>query len=314
MSQIPTSPPSEPPADLEGFSHRSLRANGIRFHVVEHGPEAGEPVLLLHGFPEFWYSWRHQLRALGDAGYRAIAPDLRGYNLSDKPAGVKSYAPEVLAADVAALVRALGYDKVNLAGHDWGGAVAWITACLPPHREVIKRLAILNAPHPGQFLKNLSAAQLRKSWYMLFFQLPLIPEWVLRKDGFRNLRRTLRGGAAQRGVFSEEDLRLYAEAFSQPGASTAAINYYRAALRRNPIGFMRMLEPIPAEIPSLLIWGEQDPALGRELTLGLGEVAPQLRVEYIQDSGHWVQQEQPDQANRCLLDFFQGRRVGTPAA
>lgn len=321
MSPTPAtaSASSENPASAQGltsfggFTHRRVRANGVLFHVVEHGPETGQPVLLLHGFPEFWYSWRHQLRALGDAGYRAIAPDLRGYNLTEKPARVADYFPEVLAADVAALVRALGYDKAHLVGHDWGGAVAWIVATLPPHRDVIDKLAILNSPHPAHFLKSMSLAQLKRSWYMLFFQLPFLPEWFFRKEGFRNVRRALRAGALRRDVFSKEELDRYVEAFSHPGAITGALNYYRASLRRDPRPLMRMLEPIPAEIPSLLIWGEQDPALGRELTYGLEPIAPHLRIEYIPDSGHWVQQEQPERVNRCLLDFFQDRHVGTPA-
>lgn len=312
-----TSPASSegpvPESSLADFTHRRVRANGVHFHVVEHGPATGQPVLLLHGFPEFWYSWRHQLRALADAGYRAIAPDLRGYNLTEKPGRVADYYPEVLAADVAALVRALGYDKAHLVGHDWGGAVAWIVATLPPHRDVISKLAILNSPHPAHFLRSMSLAQLKRSWYMLFFQMPFVPEWFFRKEGFRNIRRALRAGALRRDVFSKEELDLYVEAMRHPGAITGALNYYRASLRRDPRPLMRMLRPIPAEIPSLLIWGEQDPALGRELTLGLESIAPHLRVEYIPDSGHWVQQEQPERVNRCLLDFFQDRYVGTPA-
>lgn len=307
------SPPTAAAPHPDEFSHRTVRANGISFHVVESGPVGGEPVLLLHGFPEFSYSWRHQLRALGEAGFRVMAPDLRGYNLTDKPEGVASYRSEVLCADVSALVRALGYEQVNLCGHDWGGAVAWLVASMPAHRGVIRRLAVLNAPHPMQFLKTLSLKQLRKSWYMLMFQLPRLPEWILSKDGFRNLRRTLRGAAGRRGVFSDEDLDRYVEAFRGPGALTGPINYYRAALRRNPVAFSRTLEPIPASTPVLLIWGEQDPALGVELTHNLEDVAPNLRVEYVHDSGHWVQQEQPERVNHLLIDFFRSQAV-SPAA
>lgn len=298
-----------PPRDPAELVHRTVRANGINFHVVESGPRDGEPVLLLHGFPEFWYSWRHQLRALAAAGFRVFAPDLRGYNLTDQPHDVASYRTEVLVADVAALARALGYEKVSVCGHDWGGVLAWLLACMPAHRDVLRRVAILNAPHPGLFFKNMSLRQLRRSWYILFFQLPGLPERMMSQDGLRNLRRSLRAAAARRDAFTEEDLRRYTEAYSRPGAFTGPINYYRAMLRRNPLVFLRSLEPIPREVPALLIWGEQDPALGKELTYGAESVAPHLRIEYVADSGHWVQQEQPEQVSRLLIDFFRDTPV-----
>lgn len=284
------------------FTARTLLANGLRFHYVECGPASGPPVLLLHGFPEFWFSYRVQLQILGAAGYRAIAPDLRGYNLSDKPSGVHSYTTQLLTADVAAIVRALGYERVTLVGHDWGGAIAWLTAAQPATRDVVERLVVLNAPHPASFLGKLSLAQLKKSWYMFFFQLPLLPEHWIKRDGFALMRRILRGSAHVRSAFPDAVIDRYVEALAQPGALTAAINYYRAMLRQDPRRLKTSVEPI--RVPTLLIWGERDTALGKELTYGLEPLVPDLRIEYIPDAAHWVQQEQPEQVNALLLAFL----------
>ncbi len=231
---------------LPDFPSRFVTANGLRFHYVECGPADGPPVLLLHGFPEFWYSWRHQLTALAAAGYRAIAPDLRGYNLTDKPRGVGPYTMDHLLDDVVALVDALRCGPVTLVGHDWGGTVAWTSAASPAHRHVIERLVVMNAPHPEAFLRRLDPQQLRRSWYMFFFQLPFLPERTLRKDHFRALRQTLRGAAFRRDTFSREDLDRYVEAMARPGALTAAVNYYRGLTRINPVAALRRLTPIPA--------------------------------------------------------------------
>lgn len=285
------------------FESSFVHANGLRFHVVRSGPKGGKPVLFLHGFPEFWYSWRHQLRALSRAGYHAIAPDLRGYNLSDKPSGVASYQTRLLMSDVVALVDALGYQAVDLVGHDWGGAIAWAVAASAEHRQVVRRLAVLNAPHPAAFLRRMSLAQLRRSWYMLFFQLPALPEHVLSKDGFAALRRML-SRSAQPGTFSDQDLDRFVEAMAQPSALSSAVNYYRAMLRQNLVAELGRLSTIPASLPVLLLWGERDPALGKELTYNLHTFVDNLRIEYIPDAGHWVQQERADAVNRALLTFL----------
>lgn len=302
MSVTPT-PQSRPENDTGRFESTYLQANGLRLHCVSCGPADGEPVLLLHGFPEFWYSWRHQLTALAAAGYRAIAPDLRGYNLSDKPAGVMSYDMLKLLDDVVALVGALGQEHVHLVGHDWGGAIAWSVAASAQHRQVVRRLAILNAPHPVAFLRHMTLAQLRRSWYMLLFQLPGLPERALARAGFALLRRMLVGGA-RRGTFSPLDLDRYAEALAQPGALTASINYYRAILRQNPFERLQRLSAIPATLPVLVLWGERDTALGRELTYNLQDLVANLRIEYLAEAGHWPAQEQPEAVNRALLTFL----------
>jgi pimeloyl-ACP methyl ester carboxylesterase len=289
------------------YPSRYVTANGLRFHYVENGPQDGPPVLLLHGFPEFWYSFRYQLGALGQAGFRVFAPDLRGYNHSDKPLGVTSYSADKLLDDVLALTHAFGYKKLTLLGHDWGGVLAWATASSPAHQHIVERLIVLNAPHPAAFLHRLSPQQVRRSWYILFFQLPLIPEYVLSKKGYTNLRRRLKGSAHVPGTFTEADLDRFIEALDRPGALTAALNYYRAMRLPTSRNLLKGLVPVAAK--TLLIWGERDQALGKELTYNLTRWAPNLRIEYLPDSSHWVQQEQPEQVNRLLLEFLHEREV-----
>jgi pimeloyl-ACP methyl ester carboxylesterase len=280
-----------------GWRHVEERINGIRLHRVEMGE--GPPVVLLHGFPEFWWGWRRQLPALAKAGFRAIAPDLRGYNFSGKPPGVVSYRVEALAADVAGLIHALGVERAHLVGHDWGGVVAWYVAMLHPER--VERLAILNAPHPVAFRRALRRGpQALRSWYAAAFQLPTLPEAALRAGGYRPLDRVFRGAAAKSGVFGEAELARYREAAARPGALTAMIHYYRAAVRHPA--------PRPRPIPhdTLLVWGERDPALGVELTEGLEPWVPCLRVERIPEAGHWVQHEAADRVTELLAGFLRG--------
>lgn len=288
------------------YPSRYVTANGLRFHYVESGPAEGPPVLLLHGFPEFWYSYRHQLAALGQAGYRAIAPDLRGYNLTDKPSGISNYLVDKLSDDVVALTQAFGYEKLTLVGHDWGGALAWGTASSPLHNHIIERLIILNAPHPGAFFKKLTLQQARKSWYMLLFQLPKIPEHLLSRNNFEGVRNALRRSAHVPGAFTDDDIEQFVTAMAQPGALTAALNWYRAIRLQNPLTLEKRLVPVP--VPTLLIWGERDIALGKELTYDLSSWVPNLRIEYLPDSGHWVQQEQPEKVNRLMLEFLKEAR------
>ena len=279
--------------------HHTVSAGGLRIHVAEAGPVDGPPVLLLHGFPECWYSWRRQLPALAQAGFRAIAPDLRGYNLSDKPGRIDDYAPDKLAGDVVSLANALGYKRLDVVGHDWGGAVAWLTAAFPATRHVVRRLIVLNAPHPALFVSQLDWAQVRRSWYMLFFQLPHLPEWLLSRNDWAFLRKIFAHTRALRQNVTDADFAIYRQSLSQPGALTATINYYRAALRQNPLTLPKRIEPVEAE--TLLIWGERDAALGRQLTEGLSQAVPRLRIEYL-PAGHFVHLEQPDEVNRLLID------------
>ncbi len=285
------------------FSHHFASVNGIRLHYVEAG--AGPLVVLLHGFPEFWYSWRHQLEALAAAGFRAVAPDLRGCNESDKPAGIAAYRIEHPTADVAALIRHLGESSAHVVGHDWGGVVAWQ---LPlRHPGVVRRLAILNAPHPALFVRALRRpAQLRRSWYVFFFLLPWLPEWFIRRHDFAGLAETFRTDPVRPDTFSAEDIARYKHAWAQPGALTAALNWYRAAFHRSPARSLRGLRPI--EEPTLVIWGERDRYLGPELLDGLEHWVSHLRLIRLPEASHWVQNDSFAKVNTILIDFFQEMR------
>lgn len=293
-----------PPSDDDRFLHRRIDVGEVTLHVAEARPggpggdvAADVPlVVFLHGFPELWLSWQHQLRAFADAGFWAVAPDLRGYNDSDKPAGVGSYAVEKLAADVRGLVRALGRERAVVVGHDWGAVVAWHVAEAYP--ELVTRLAILNVPHPLQMMRGLrTAKQLRKSWYMFFFQLPFgVPERAIAARDFDFLRRTFVADG-----FRPEEIEPYVEAMKKPGALTAALSYYRAAIRRAALGRTPKAKII--ECPVLVIWGDRDRALGRELAEPPARFVPNARVEHIPEASHWVQHDAPDEVNALLLAF-----------
>jgi pimeloyl-ACP methyl ester carboxylesterase len=262
---------------------------GMRLHYVEAGE--GPLVVLLHGFPEFWYSWRHQIGPLAEAGYHVVAPDMRGYNLSDKPKDWRAYDTKLLAEDIAGLIRSFGEQSAYVVGHDWGAAVAYAVAMYRP--EVVKRLAILNVPHPVRMLEGFrTLKQLRKSWYMFFFQIPWLPEYVARRDKF----------AFGKKAFTDEDLERYVEAWSQPGALSGAINYYRAALRRSPGKAAAQMRPIEAQ--TLVIWGMLDRHLGSELAEPPAKWVPNVRVERIPDATHWVQHDAPARVNELLLEFL----------
>jgi pimeloyl-ACP methyl ester carboxylesterase len=266
----------------------------VKLHVVSDGD--GAPVLLLHGFPESWWTWRHQIAALAGAGFCAIAPDQRGYGQSDKPRGVSSYQVDKLLGDLDGLLDALGHRRVTVVGHDWGGALAWSYAALRPER--VAKLVIMNSPHPTLFMQRYlwRLAQLRKSWYMFFFILPSLPErWVLRR-GF--IERILKSAAVNRDAISGELVARYDAEFRRPGVATAAINWYRAAMtsRRAP------LPKINA--PTKIIWGAGDPVLGPELLDGIEEWVADVSIHLVPGAGHWVESEAPDEVNRELIAFL----------
>jgi epoxide hydrolase 4 len=289
---------SSPAGDVEvaGVSHSYAEVNGVRLHYVEAG--SGPLILLLHGFPEFWYSWRHQIPALAQAGYHVVAPDMRGYNLSEKPVSWREYDAETLANDIAGLVRHLGAERVYLVGHDWGAAVAYFTAMR--HPELLERLAILNVPHPERMLSGFrTLRQLRKSWYMFFFQIPRLPEWLMTRNGFALGKRLLSTDSP--GAFSDSDLEQYVRAWSQPGGLTGMVNYYRAALRRSPRAATAELVPIEAE--TLVIWGMRDRHLGSELAEPSPRWVSSVRVERLPDATHWVQHDAPERVNELLIEF-----------
>lgn len=279
--------------------HRFADLGRARLHYVEAGE--GPLVVLLHGFPEFWYSWRFQIPALANAGFRVVAPDMRGYNLSDKPEGVNSYRVEKLADDVECLISHLGHDRAAVVGHDWGGLVAWATAMRHPER--VERLAILNVPHPSRLPTALtSPRQLLRSWYIFALQTPGRPGRAVQDLVFRYALRSFRRDPVRPGTFSEADIRLYEEAMAQPGALTAATNYYRALFRGNPARTRRLLRKV--EVPVLVIWGERDRYLGAELAEPNRLWVPNVRVERLRDASHWVQQDAPERVNELLLGFL----------
>jgi pimeloyl-ACP methyl ester carboxylesterase len=281
------------------WTHRYALIDGLRLHYVEAG--TGPLVVLLHGFPEFWYSWRYQIPALAGAGFRVIAPDLRGYNRSDKPSGVQAYRLERLVDDVAGLIGHTGATRAVVAGHDWGGAIAWGLAMRRP--ELVDRLIILNAPHPAAFFREIrTKAQLLKSWYIFFFQLPWLPECVLRAGDFALLERRLRRDPVRAATITPEDIACYKRALARPGALTAAINYYRAVFRQRRAlrGAIR-----PIEAPTLLIWGERDHYLGLRLLDGLEPWVPRLHIRRLANASHWVQQEAAEQVNGWMIEFLE---------
>jgi epoxide hydrolase 4 len=285
--------------DFDDWIHGEVVLDGVRLHYVEAGD--GPPVILLHGFPEFWYSWRHQIPPLAEAGFRALAPDLRGYNLSDKPEGLDSYRVEVLVQDVVGLIRHTGAERATLVGHDWGGIIAWHTAILRP--EVVERLVVLNAPHPAAYNRELwSSTQLLRSWYAGFFQLPILPETALSAGDYAALDHVLRRNPVRPGAFSDDDIRLYKAALAQPGALTATVNYYRAAAREH--SRLSSLGRRQISAPTLLIWGDRDPYLVGSLTDGLRQWVPRLRVERLPNASHWVQVDAYERVNRLLLEFL----------
>jgi pimeloyl-ACP methyl ester carboxylesterase len=278
--------------------HRSIDVGTTRLHVVQEG--TGQPVVLLHGFPEFWYSWRHQIEALAQRGFSVVAPDLRGYNLSDKPSGIGRYKMDYLVDDVIGLMSVLGMSQAHVVGHDWGGVIAWVLAARHPER--VERLAILNAPHPVRMAHELMhPRQLARSSYMFLFQVPTLPEVMLRRRGF--IAQTFRGWGLRDGAINDADLQRYEEAIRIPGAARSSLNYYRAAFRHPILRLPRVRQP------TLVLWGERDAALGPHLLDGLESHASDLRVHRLPQASHWVQQECPDEVNAALIDFFSAARA-----
>jgi epoxide hydrolase 4 len=277
--------------------------DGLNMRVARAG-SGSRLVVMLHGFPECWYSWRHQLREFAGT-FDCVAPEMRGYGETDAPIGVANYAIEKLVDDVAGLVKVMGRERAIVVGHDWGGMVAWATAMMRP--DVVERLIVMNCPHPAKMRANLlrNPRQMRRSWYMLFFQIPWLPEAMLRARGFTALTNSMRDSAVNKAAFSDDDLARFRDAFARPYALTAAVNYYRALMRggwRNPPGHWSNRK---IAAPTMLIWGEQDFALGKELTYGMeGLFSGPFQVRYIPDSGHWVQQEGPKAVNGYVREFL----------
>ncbi|MBP1179044.1 alpha/beta fold hydrolase [Methylobacterium sp. PvR107] len=283
--------------DVAGVNFHHVALPEVRLHVAEAGPESGPPTILLHGFPEFWFGWRHQIGPLAEAGLRVIVPDQRGYGLSDRPQGIAAYHLDRLAGDVLALADAYGFATFRLIGHDWGGLVAWWLASRHPER--IERLAILNAPHPGivgAYMRHHPGQWLR-SVYVGLFQLPGLPERLLTADRCRVLRNALTS-TSRPGAFSAADLDRYVEAWLQPGAMTAMLNWYRALVR------LPRDEPARVRVPTLILWGKQDTALQSGLAEASLAFCDAGRIRWYERASHWLAHEEPDSVNVELTRFL----------
>ena len=272
----------------------------IRLHYIDEGE--GPLVVMLHGFPEFWYSWRNQIPALVKAGYRVIAPDLRGYGESSRPEDVEAYQLTLVVQDIAGLIVQNG-GSCTLVGHDWGGIASWLVPML--HPALVERLVVMNAPHfvPMKREIDRSFGQKMRLLYQLFFNLPALPEIFLRLFGRMLMPRL--------AAFTPEEVRTYAETWKKPGARTAMLNYYRA-LGKHRAEIRGLLRRI--EVPTMLIWGDRDPVFHKEMTEDFGEWVPNLRVEHIPEAGHFVQTDAPEKVNALLIDFLKTEDSGQRTA
>jgi pimeloyl-ACP methyl ester carboxylesterase len=281
------------------FIERDVQVRGVRLHVLEAGE--GPLVVLLHGFPEFSYAWCKQLPALAGAGFRALAPDQRGYAESGKPKHVRDYRVEELAADVAALIESCGREKAVLVGHDWGGIVAYYTAMLHPER--VDRLVVINAPHPARYdaLVRRRPSQIARSWYAFCFLVPVLPEIVARIAASRWLGRWMQTDARP-GSYTDEDIRRYEAAWSRPGALRAGINYYRALFLRKRAAERALRRRI--DVPTLILWGDRDRYLIPENAEPDPAWLPQAELVRFPQASHWLQHEEPARVNELIIDFL----------
>ncbi len=283
--------------ELERFVH----TNGVTLHVIEAGPQAGPLVIFLHGFPEFWYGWRHQIASVAAAGYRVWAVDQRGYNLSEKPVGIAAYNLDVLANDIVGLIDVAGQNQATVIGHDWGAAVAWWLATRYPQR--LYRLVVLNVPHPEVMWSVVARnpEQLLRSTYIAFFQVPRVPEALLSARGWDRLAQLLLK-TSRPGAFSDDDLIRYRAAWSQPGAFTAMLNWYRAIVQKPP---QRVHNP-RITVPTLVLWGVHDAALSKELAQPSVDLCDRGKLIFFANATHWLQHEEPERVNTLIAEFLVG--------
>jgi|AntDeeMetagen134_2_1112570.scaffolds.fasta_scaffold00058_10 pimeloyl-ACP methyl ester carboxylesterase len=275
-----------------------IETNGVRLHTVQAGPEDGPLVVLLHGFPECWYGWHRQLGPLAKAGYRVVVPDQRGYNLSDKPAGVASYQLDELAADIVGLIDACGRERAIVAGHDWGAAVAWWLGLNYPDR--LSQLCIVNVPHPTVFEETLREgwSQRLKSSYFLWFQLPVLPELTTQLGDWWVARRALES-TSRPGTFSRTDLDRYRLAWARPGAATGMVNWYRAAVRHRR-------QPVDPQVstPTLVLWGAEDQFLKTSMARDSLNYCEEGELRLVEEATHWILHEEPAAVVEALLEFL----------
>lgn len=281
------------------ITHEYIEVNGIKLHVAKQG--TGEKlVILLHGWPEFWYTWRNQIPVLAEK-FTVVAPDLRGFNLSDKPKGIKNYKLDVVASDIAALIPKLGFTKAYIVGHDFGGATAWAFAALYP--ELTEKLVVLNCPHPKEmFIGMKKWKQLKKSWYIFMHQIPLLPEFLYKLSLPMFFKTILRGWMYNKKNFTNEDVNAFVAAFKQKGAMTGSLNYYRAMIQCKP---NKSIFRNKIKAPTLLLWGEGDKALGKELSYNTAKyIDASYEVKYLPKCSHWIQNDRPDEVNEYLMGFL----------
>lgn len=284
---------------MQEVNFRFVKTNGIQLHVAVAGPDDGELLVLLHGFPEFSYGFHHQIAALAAAGYRVVAPDQRGYYLSDKPGHIEDYTIDKLRDDIAGLIEAFGETSAYLVGHDWGGAVAWHLAATKP--EAVKKLVAINIPHPAAmprvFIKN--PLQWARSAYMAFFQLPELPERMMAANQFKTMAQAMEG-TARPGAFSEEELGYYRHAWGQDRALTGMLNWYRAIRK----GSLNQIPTAPIDLPVRMIWGLGDQFLSPMLATESLEFCRDAELVWVGEATHWVHHEQPAIVNRLIMEFL----------
>ncbi len=277
------------------WTHATLTSDRISLHYVTQGE--GPLMLFLHGFPEFWYSWRHQIPEFAQ-DHKVVALDLRGYNDSDKPTDPAAYRMSELVQDVKDVITGLGYDQCVLVGHDWGGGIAWSFAETFP--AMVSQLIVLNIPHPVRFFEGLRGPQqLLRSAYIFLFQLPVLPELLFQLGDYQVFDLTFRKTTVNKAAFTDADVEAYKNAFAKPGVLTAALNYYRNIFQAPAVR-----SPSVLEVPTLLIWGEDDLYLGKELTYDTEKYVRDFQVQYIPHCSHWVQQEQPELVNQYIRAFL----------
>ena len=288
------------------FAHKYADVNNVRLHYVTEGK--GKLIVFLHGFPEFWYEWKEQLIEFG-RDYQAVAPDMRGYNLSSKPADVEQYRMKYLVEDIRALAEHLGHKKFILVAHDWGAGVAWPFAIR--HPDYLEKLVIINGPHPIIMVRELrdNPAQQKASRYILVHRKP-DAEQILSRNNYGALASSLLQDGLKQGYLTEEDCKAYIQAWSQPGALTGSLNYYRAAhlgpftgesddiLKSDPNLFT-------VKVPTLVIWGEKDQFLLSGNLEGLEKYVPKLTIKRIPDGSHWVIHEKPELVNSYIRQFIE---------
>jgi epoxide hydrolase 4 len=287
-------------APMAGWSERvvTLRT-GVDLHLVEAGE--GRPVILLHGFPEFWYSWRAQIPALAAAGFHVVAPDLRGYNLSSRPSGIENYSIDALSDDVIALIEQFG-GSVALVGHDWGGVIAWQVSRRSP--RLLRKLVIINIPHPRAIRRALrSPGQWARFSYQLFFQPPFLPELLLRARNYWLLRTALRRLIRNERALSTTDMERYVAAWSHPGALRAMLDYYRALFRRSRLPRLKRTAS-DGGVPTLLIWGAGEPVFPGRSFRWSEEMDPETQLVRLENAGHFAQHDQPERVNELLIGFL----------